>query len=497
MRTSLACLAALATPAVAQKVVSLSFARAGPEHKSLRKRAGTYSQELNNNLTGGGYYADVALGTPPQPVTLILDTGSSDVWVLDTHADLCQSQDLQYYYGTCLATYNPDNSSTYELVDRDAFSIQYLDTSGAEGDYIRDTFHVGGASIKALQVGLAENSTINSGLLGIGFSTNVAASDPYPNIIDLFVEQDLIDTSAYSLYLDDLFAETGTILFGGIDTRKFIGQLKSVDILRDAQSRIYSSFTVALNSLTIGKGSNSESSDLLSEQTPVILDSGTTLTYLPPRVARQIYQQFNAYDDTGVTGLVYADCGLLSSERDTTLNFQFGGSNGPVIKVPMRELVLDNVKGYIALGLELPRDIGFDDVCSFGIQSLQGIYLLGDTFLRSAYVVYDLDHKKIALAQANLNSTETNVMEITAASGIPLVSGVAAQETHTAGGNNKDDAGNGSGSGSGTGSGTDADDESTTDNAAPRALPVLNWEATAVAVAASLFSLVGAGLFVL
>ncbi len=203
MRASLSLigLGAVATSAVAQKVVSLGFSRAGPGHTSLRKRAGTYSQELNNNLTGGGYYTQVALGTPPQPVTLILDTGSSDVWVLDTNADLCQSQSLQYYYGTCLATYDPTSSSTYTLVDPDAFSIRYLDSSGAEGDYIKDTFHIAGTSIEALQVGLAENSTINSGLLGIGFSTNVAALDPYPNIIDLFVAQDLIDTRAYSLYL--------------------------------------------------------------------------------------------------------------------------------------------------------------------------------------------------------------------------------------------------------------------------------------------------------
>ncbi|KAF2970886.1 hypothetical protein GQX73_g2636 [Xylaria multiplex] len=474
---SLIGLGAVVTSAVAQKVVPMGFSRGNPTHTSLRKRAGTYSQELNNNLTGGGYYADVALGTPPQPVTLILDTGSSDVWVLDSNANLCQSRSLQFLYGTCLATYEPTDSSTYEIVDRDAFEISYLDGSGAEGDYIKDTFHIANTSIEALQVGLAENSTINSGLLGIGFNTNVAAAEPYPNIVDLFVEQDLIDTQAYSLYLDDLRAETGTILFGGIDTRKFIGQLKSVDILIDERSRTYSSFTVSLDSLNVG----SSSDDLLTQEIPVILDSGTTLTYLPPRVARQIYAEYEAVDDTADTGLVYANCELLS-EEDKTLNFHFGGNDGPVIKVPIDELVLDNVKGYIGLGLELP-DLPFNDVCSFGIQPLSGIYLLGDTFLRSAYVVYDLTHKKIALAQANLNATGTNVMEITAASGIPLVSGVAAQETHTSGGR-EDDVEN---------SGSSDDDES----AATRALPTLNWEVATVSLVATLFSLTGAGLFAL
>ncbi|KAI1755872.1 aspartic peptidase domain-containing protein [Xylaria castorea] len=492
MRASLSFvgLVAVATSVVAQKVVPLSFSRASSEHQSLRKRAGTYSQELNNNLTGGGYYAEVALGTPPQPVTLILDTGSSDVWVLDTNADLCQSRSLQSIYGTCLATYEPTDSSTYTVVDQDAFRIQYLDGSGAEGDYIKDTLHIAGTSVEALQVGLAENSSINSGLLGIGFNTNVAADKPYPNIADLFVEQDLISIQAYSLYLDDLNAETGTILFGGIDTKKFIGQLKSVDILPDAQSNTYSSFTVALGSLKVNSSSsNSNGSELITKETPVILDSGTTLTYLPSSIARRIYQTFNAVDDTRDTGLVYVSCDLLSSEKDTTIDFQFGDRNGPVVRVPIDELVLDNVKGYLNIGLELP-DLPFDDVCSFGIQSLSGIYLLGDTFLRSAYVVYDLTNKKIGLAQANVNATESNVMEITS-SGIPLVSGVAAQQTPSkSSGNHSDDANN---------SGTDADQAngSTTNSAAPRAMPALNWEAGAVMLVATLFSIAGAGLFAL
>ncbi|KAI1114650.1 aspartic peptidase domain-containing protein [Nemania sp. NC0429] len=509
MRVSLSLigLGAIVTSVVAQRVVPLSFSRAGPEHKSLRKRGGTYSQELNNNLTGGGYYAQVALGTPPQPVTLVLDTGSSDVWVLDAHADLCQSKSLQDRFGSCLATYEPTDSSTYKLVDPDAFQIQYLDGSGAEGDYIKDSFHIGGVSINALQVGLAENSSINSGLLGIGFNTNVAADKPYPNIVDLLVNQDLIDVKAYSLYLNDLAAETGTILFGGLDTKKFIGQLKAVDILPDLQSKMYTSFTVALESLRISSGSSSAGVDLLDEKTPVILDSGTTLTYLPPRVATRIYKSFNAVDDTGVTGLVYVSCDLLSSKKDTTVDFRLGGPNGPLIRVPIDEIVLDNIKGYIGIGLVLP-DLPFDDVCSFGIQSLSGYYLLGDTFLRSAYVVYDLSHGKIALAQANVNATETNVMEITA-SGIPLVSGVPAQQTPKPSShkNGTDKTSTGTETAEpdeatdlapnqSTNQATDqATDKAASDSGARRAVPPLNWEAIAVTLFATFFGLVGAGLF--
>ncbi|KAI0388570.1 aspartic peptidase domain-containing protein [Xylariaceae sp. FL0594] len=424
-----ACLAP-ASYTLADKVVPLSFSRAGLKHddRRLGRRGGTYSQELNNNLTGGGYYTEVALGTPPQPVTLILDTGSSDVWVLDDRADLCRSPALQARYGDCLATYDPERSSTYFLVDKDGFRIRYLDSSGAAGDYIKDTLSIADTSLEALQVGLAESSTISSGLLGIGFSTNVAAYKPYRNIIDLFVDQDLIDTQAYSLYLDDLHAETGTILFGGIDSQKFIGQLKAVDILRDAKTQDYSSFTVPLTSFALSDSTSAGQGYNISSTIPVLLDSGTTLTYLPPSLANQIYDALEVYDDSRNTGLVYANCDLLSDKGDATFDFRFGGTDGPLIRVPMDEMVLDNVKGYVALGLQIPS-LPFENVCSFGIQALSDFYLLGDTFLRSAYVVYDLAHKKIALAQANLNATESHILEITKTYGIPLVSGVASQST--------------------------------------------------------------------
>ncbi|XXH05843.1 hypothetical protein Hte_012281 [Hypoxylon texense] len=491
-----ASVAAAATTANAQRVIPVTFSKPTPRLPALHKRAGTYSQELNNNLTGGGYYAQVTVGTPAQTVDLIVDTGSSDVWILDSDADLCQSRSMQVYYGYCLSTYDPSKSSTYSIVSRDSFSIQYVDGSGAQGDYIKDTLSIGGADIDALQMGLAENSTINSGLLGIGFAANVAASTPYPNIMDLFQEQDLIAVQAYSLYLDDLFAETGTILFGGLDTRKFIGELKTVSIQPDRYGN-YSSFTVALSSLST-TADNGTVTNYTRAAVPVILDSGTTLTYLPSSMVERVFNAFDAYDDTSETGLVYINCDYLDDNKDLTFDFQFGGNDGPIVRVPVDEMVLNNVQGYIELGLDVPS-LPFDNVCSFGLQPSSDYYLLGDTFLRSAYVVYDLTNKQIGLAQANLNSTESNIVEITEDSGIPDATGVASQVsvTQTATGL----------PGTGTGTGTSGDGQSTVtvtptstasgESAGTRAIPAPKWEALAVAAIAGLCGLMGVGLVVL
>ena len=57
--------------------------------------------------------------------------------------------------------------------------------------------------------------------------------------------------------------------------------------------------------------------------------------------------------------------------------------------------------------------------------------VLGDTFLRSAYVVYDLHNNEISLAQTNFNSTGSNIMEITNSS-VPDATGVASAVTSVA-----------------------------------------------------------------
>ncbi|KAI0835529.1 aspartic peptidase domain-containing protein [Hypoxylon sp. FL0890] len=504
LAASLAAAAATAATAAdtehSQRVIPVSFSKPKGALPTLHKRAGTYSQELNNNLTGGGYYAQVTVGTPPQTVDLIVDTGSSDVWMLDSDANLCKSRSMQNYYGYCLSTYDPSNSSTYSVVSHNTFSIQYVDGSGAEGDYIKDNFSIGGADIEALQMGLAENSTINSGLLGIGFAANVAARTPYPNIMNLFQDQDLIAVQAYSLYLDDLYAETGTILFGGLDTDKFIGELKTVDIQPDLYGN-YSSFTVALTSLST-TADNGTISNYSRTAVPVILDSGTTLTYIPESMATRIFRAFDAVDDTSGTGLVFINCDYLSDNKNLTFDFQFGGNGGPVVRVPIDEMVLDNVDGYVELGLDVPS-LPFNNVCSFGLQPSSDYYLLGDTFLRSAYVVYDLTNKQIGLAQANLNSTESNILEITQESGIPDASGVASQVSvqQTATGIPGPGGSTGAGTGS-TGSGastvavtsTGTSSSQSGENAGARSVPAPNWEALVVAGVAGLFGLIGVGL---
>jgi hypothetical protein len=55
------------------------------------RRADTHEGVITNELTRGGYFATCSMGTPPQNLTLQLDTGSSDIWVPWSLATVCEA----------------------------------------------------------------------------------------------------------------------------------------------------------------------------------------------------------------------------------------------------------------------------------------------------------------------------------------------------------------------------------------------------------------------
>lgn len=382
----------------------------GPqEFRRLRKRASTFEEVVTNEQTRGGYFATCRLGTPGQNLTLQLDTGSSDIWVPASNASVCSKPRTE---GCSFGTFNPGQSSTFEIVRPGQFNISYVDGSSSVGDYFTDVFEIGGATLKNMTMGLGLETDIPYGLVGVGYAVNEAIvgttqslSSIYPNLPVQMVNEGLINTVAYSLWLNDLDANSGSILFGGIDTEKYKGELTRIEIYPTAP-KIFTSFLVALTSL---EGVSPSGSDTLTSETfpiPVVLDSGTTLSYLPTDLARQVWKEVGAIYSSDF-GAAVLPCNMRNSKG--YFSFGFAGPSGPRINVTMDELVLDVTSGrppVFASG----RYKG-QDVCEFGIQNFSSApYLLGDTFLRSAYVVYDLVNNQVGIAATDFNSTDSNVV---------------------------------------------------------------------------------------
>ena len=224
-------------------------------------------------------------------------------------------------------------------------------------------------------------------------------------------------------------ATSGSILFGAVDTAKYSGDLISVNVYPDEQGGRVTSFTVAFTSLSATSSSGTDQLTPSNYASPAILDSGTTITLLPNDIASTVFEELGA-EVSERLGAVVVPCAL--AQNTGTLNYQFGSVGGPTIKVAMSQIVLPLV---LANG-EVPTYPNGEAACQLGIEAAGDLpVLFGDTFLRSAYVVYDLDNNRIALAQTDFNATGSNVVAFPSqGAAIPSATSAAneAQVTQTA-----------------------------------------------------------------
>ena len=335
---------------------------------------------LNNEHVS--YAADITIGSNKQKFNVIVDTGSSDLWVPDASvtcdkprpgqsADFCKGKGI----------YTPKSSTTSQNLGS-PFYIGYGDGSSSQGTLYKDTVGFGGASITKQVFADITKTSIPQGILGIGYKTNEAAGD-YDNVPVTLKNQGVIAKNAYSLYLNSPNAATGQIIFGGVDKAKYSGSLIAVPVTSDRELRI------TLNSLkAVGKNINGN--------IDVLLDSGTTITYLQQDVAQDIIDAFQTelkLDGQGHTFYV-TDC-----QTSGTVDFNF--DNNAKISVPASEFTAP--LSY-ANGQPYPK-------CQL-LLGISDANILGDNFLRSAYLVYDLDDDKISLAQVKYTSA-SNIAALT------------------------------------------------------------------------------------
>ena len=276
-------------------------------------------------------------------------------------------------------------------------------------------------------MGLGTSTSVPYGLIGIGYVNNEASlqttKETYPNLPVALQHAGLIKTVAYSLWLNDLSSSSGSILFGGIDTEKYVGDLATLPVLLNKRADNYTEFAVSLYSVEASSSSGSDT--LTSSQLPVrvVLDSGTSLTYLPQDMATQVWAEVGAVWDSTVNAAVLP-CSFAN--HDGHFSFVFAGPKGPRVNVTMDELVLPVSTGQAPQFTSGPYR--GQSVCEFGIlNQTQAPYLLGDTFLRSAYVVYDLKNNQVGIAATDFNSTKTNVVAF-ASDGAPIPSATAASD---------------------------------------------------------------------
>lgn len=316
-----------------------------------------------------------------------LDTGSWELWVNPSCSSLTSSADKTFCQA--VGQYDPDESSSSETTS-ETKKLNY-GIGNAEIDYFVDDIALSDSvKLQSVQFGVASDTEDQfAGVLGIGYGKGV--NTRYNNFIDELAGQGITKTKAFGVALGSKTEDGGVITFGGVDTGKFKGRLASLPIMspNDAPDGV-ARYWVNLDSVshTSSSGKNSKWDDT---SMPVFLDTGATLTLLPPSVVETIATDLGSdgQDDAGFYNL---DCGLVNEAG--TVDFAF---DGVTIKVPYKEII---------------REFGGSSpACYLGISPSEDYALLGDTFLRSAYVVFDLDSDTVFMAQYENCGSEVSSIE--------------------------------------------------------------------------------------
>lgn len=387
-----------------------------------RRQSNTVLAGLSNEISL--YLINVTVGTPTQPFSLQLDTGSSDVWFPADNANVCKGDNGE----NCpLGTYDASASRTFQELDSlGEFQIQYVDGTEIEGIYLSDVLNVGNAQLRNVTMAAATRlNSLGVGIMGVGFTADQSLAQSsrttYPSIIDVLHNEGFIESKSYSLWLDDLDSDTGSILFGGVDSDKFKGDLVALPIQIDSQSGSFTSFTVAWTGLKVTGGGNDAD---LSPSSPAaaILDSGTTDILLPDDVANAIFNGIGAATSSELGNIVPCD----RANENLTFAFTFGGNDGPTINVPVSELVVP----ILTTDGQTPKFRDGKDACQLAFEAAgTNPVLFGDSFLRSAYVVYNLDSREIALAETNFDAAGGNGNVQAIPSGSSAIPGVKSTAT--------------------------------------------------------------------
>ncbi|CAO3653230.1 unnamed protein product [Cunninghamella echinulata] len=242
------------------------------------------------------------------------------------------------------------------------------------------------------------------------------------------VEQKLIANAIFSIYMNQREASgwAGEIIFGGVDQSKYTGDLVYAPNVPQATNNgqsIYSYWMVyaqgiALNgtsndqsiSFTSSSSTSSSSSSRLSNE--FIIDTGTTLTYLPSDIAQTIVSSITtnfAYNPN--LQVFEIDCDLAQSSS-ATIQFQIAQSsqtstNPVTLTIPVANLIfpLGNVGNTKVCMFGIAPSGGGNGSSSSGndngISISSGMMLVGDSILRHVYLVFDIGNNRIGFAAAN------------------------------------------------------------------------------------------------
>ncbi|ETN85272.1 eukaryotic aspartyl protease [Necator americanus] len=316
------------------------------------------------------YVGNITLGTPEQTFTVVLDTGSSNLWVPDAscHVPVCSKKNK----------FDQSGSSTYKE-NGERWEIRY-GTGSAAGILAEETLRFGDQGTQQLVVpetvfGQAQmlapffNTQPLDGILGLGFP-ELAVNGVLPPF-HRAVKQGLLDQPIFTVFLKHVGNQVnvpgGVYTYGGLDNEN-CGEVIAYEPLSSAT---YWQFNIE------GYGAGSFSTN---QRTEGMSDTGTSFMGVADALLRPLIRGLGAQYDSR-TGVFYMPC-----DADPNLDFIIGGKT---YSIKAENLLLYGDGHFCMLPLFGKDAMGFGPA-----------WVLGDPFIRQFCNIHDIEKKQIGFAES-------------------------------------------------------------------------------------------------
>ncbi|PQE10516.1 pepsinogen c protein [Rutstroemia sp. NJR-2017a BVV2] len=332
---------------------------------------------------------EISVGTPPINHLLLFDTGSGTSWIVNQPCANGACKNFSGYprYGYDAAT----SSTSQDLGIYD--SIDYLG-GNTGGPAKTDMFRVAGTSWNQSFIAANMTSWANipgDGFLGLAFSS--IAQPRTETVVETMIQEGVLDKPKFAIYYGKEFLSTGdgpgegTLTLGGSEEAKYVdGDMTWVPGRKDNDSTVYQLWRSTLREAwgtyegSDGATVNSEPVQYEPGKANGVFDTGAGVIAVPKAAVDALYRGIGW---PGFQAILKGDfiplCSYFNASWSVTFSFSDDGIE--YSNVTMRGDQMHSQPGFA----------GREDACEppFQDSDSDGLFLLGQSFLRGFYSVFD------------------------------------------------------------------------------------------------------------